>query len=54
MRTVDILPRLKMDKKKKGTALHFVLLKRLGIPFINDSVGEDIIRDTLEELYHDG
>jgi len=45
-----ILSRMKMDKKKKGNAIHFVLLKKLGVPFVNGSVEEGLIRETIEEL----
>ena len=33
-----ISARLKMDKKKKGDVIHFVLLKKIGMPFINGSI----------------
>lgn len=45
-----ILSRMKMDKKKKGDAINFVLLKKLGVPFANGSVEEGLIRETIEEL----
>ncbi|MBN2568379.1 MAG: 3-dehydroquinate synthase [Deltaproteobacteria bacterium] len=48
--TATILSRMKTDKKKKGDAIHFVLLKKLGMPFVNGSVEEGIIRETIEEL----
>jgi 3-dehydroquinate synthetase len=41
---------MKTDKKKKGDSIHFVLLKKLGVPFINGSVEERLIRETIEEL----
>ena len=45
-----ILSRLKKDKKKQGSAVHFVLLKRPGMPFLNGGVPEPLIRETVEEL----
>lgn len=48
--TDGILSRMKRDKKKKGKFIHFVLLKKLGVPFINGSIDEGMIRETLEEL----
>ena len=44
-----ILSRIKMDKKKKGDLINFVLLKKIGIPFINSSVEDDLIREIIEE-----
>jgi len=41
---------MKMDKKKKGDVINFVLLKKLGMPFVNGSVEEGLIRETIEEL----
>jgi 3-dehydroquinate synthase len=49
-RTEEILARLKTDKKKSGEKVHFVLLKRLGLPFINGGVPKDLIREVIEEL----
>jgi 3-dehydroquinate synthase len=46
----DILSRLKMDKKKKGDTVHFVLLKKIGMPFINGGVPEEILREVMEEF----
>lgn len=48
--TEGLIARMAMDKKKKGAVLSFVLLKKLGIPFIHSSVKERIIRETLEEM----
>jgi 3-dehydroquinate synthase len=48
--TKGILSRIATDKKKKGNAVHFVLLKKIGVPFINGSVADTIIHDTIEEL----
>jgi len=48
--TSAILSRMKMDKKKQGDAIHFVLLKKPGVPFVNGSVEEELIAETIEEL----
>ena len=48
--TEGILSKIKTDKKKKGASIHFVLLKKIGVPFINGSVEEALIRETIEEL----
>ena len=45
-----ISARLKMDKKKKGDVIHFVLLKKIGMPFINGSIEEKVIADVLEGM----
>lgn len=45
-----ILSRLKMDKKKDGATIHFVLLKKIGMPFVNGGVPEQVLRDVIEEL----
>lgn len=48
--TSVILSRMKMDKKKKGDDIHFVLLKKLGVPFVNGSVEDALIEETIEDL----
>jgi 3-dehydroquinate synthase len=48
--TEGILSRLKVDKKKSGEKVNFVLLKKLGLPFINGGVSRDLVRDVIEEL----
>jgi len=45
-----ILSRLKMDKKKEGSVIHFVLLKKMGMPFINGGVPESVLGETLEGM----
>jgi 3-dehydroquinate synthase len=50
LKTEGILSRLSKDKKKIGDVLPFVLLKRLGMPFINGGVPEAMIRETVEAL----
>jgi 3-dehydroquinate synthase len=50
MSTEGILLRMKRDKKKEGTVVHFVLLKKLGIPFVNGGVPEPLIGEVIEEM----
>lgn len=48
--TDGIMTRLRVDKKKEGDTIHFVLLKKMGMPFINGGVPESILRETVEGL----
>ena len=48
--TDGILSRTRRDKKKKGDTIRFVLLKKIGMPFINGGVPESLIRETIEAL----
>jgi 3-dehydroquinate synthase len=45
-----IVARMKGDKKKAGDVLNFVLLKKIGMPFVTSDVPEALIRETIEEL----
>ncbi|MCK9364668.1 MAG: 3-dehydroquinate synthase [Syntrophales bacterium] len=52
-----ILARLSMDKKAElnvheggGKIINFVMIRRLGKPFIQGGIREEILRETLEEL----
>ena len=45
-----VLSRIKRDKKKEGDTIHFVLLKKIGIPFVNGGVPETLIREIMEAL----
>jgi 3-dehydroquinate synthase len=45
-----ILARMKGDKKKAGDVLNFVLLKKIGIPFITSDVPEPVIKETIKGL----
>ena len=45
-----IFSRIERDKKKAGNTIHFVLLKKIGIPFISGGVPEALIRETVEAL----
>jgi len=50
MSTDGILSRTKRDKKKEGEAVHFVLLKKPGMPFVNGGVPEALVREVIEEM----
>ena len=47
----DIRSRIERDKKKKGETVHFVLLKKLGIPIVNGGIPEKLLKKTLEGLH---
>jgi 3-dehydroquinate synthase len=46
----DILARLQKDKKKEGAKVNFVLLKKLGVPFVNGGIQPAAVRETLEGM----
>jgi len=46
----NIISALRMDKKKKGGIVHFVLLKKIGMPFINGSIEPKLITAVIEEM----
>jgi 3-dehydroquinate synthase len=46
----EIRSRLKLDKKKEGGTTHYVLIKKMGMPFLNGGVPEGILRDILEGM----
>lgn len=48
--TDEIISRLAKDKKKEGEKVHFVLLKKLGVPFVNGGIPEEVLRETLEGM----
>ena len=48
--TDGILSRIKKDKKKEGDTIRFVLLKKIGMPFVNGGVPETMVRETIEML----
>ena len=48
--TDGIIARLGKDKKRGGGSIHFVLLKRAGMPFVNGGVPENLIRETIEGM----
>ena len=45
-----IIAQMKMDKKKKGDIVHFVLLKKIGMPFINGNIEHKLIAAVIEEM----
>lgn len=46
----EILSRLSLDKKKDGGTILFVMIRKLGTPFVNGGIPEGILRDTLKGL----
>ncbi|MCX5848645.1 MAG: 3-dehydroquinate synthase [Deltaproteobacteria bacterium] len=46
----NIITQLRMDKNKKGDIVHFVLLKKIGMPFINGSIEPKLISAIIEEM----
>ncbi|HOW57455.1 MAG TPA: 3-dehydroquinate synthase [Smithellaceae bacterium] len=45
-----IIERLKLDKKKRGDNIHFVLVKKIGMPFVNGGMDENIIGTVIAGL----
>jgi 3-dehydroquinate synthase len=45
-----IFAHMKGDKKKAGDALNFVLLKKIGIPFVTNGVPDQLIKETIGGL----
>ena len=45
-----VIGRLKSDKKKKDDVAHFILIKKIGMPFVSGSVSDRMISDVLEEM----
>jgi len=50
LETDGIVSRIWVDKKKTGRTVPFVLLKKIGFPFVNGDVPERLLRETIEEL----
>jgi 3-dehydroquinate synthase len=48
--TDGVSSRIKRDKKKEGDIVRFVLLKKIGVPFVNGGVPEALVRETIEAL----
>jgi 3-dehydroquinate synthase len=48
--TEGVLARLKWDKKRSGAIINFVLVKKIGMPFVTAAVTETIIREVIEGL----
>jgi 3-dehydroquinate synthase len=45
-----IIAFMKMDKKRKGNIIHFVLLKKIGMPFIEGNIEHKLIVEVIEEM----
>jgi 3-dehydroquinate synthase len=45
-----IVSRIRRDKKKEGDTINFVLLKRIGIPFVSGEVPQGLVREIIEGL----
>ena len=45
-----IISRLAMDKKKKDDVVHFVLVKKIGMPFVNGGIVNKLIYDVIEGM----
>jgi 3-dehydroquinate synthase len=48
-----IISKLTADKKKSGNTVNFVLIKKIGEPFITGDIKEIIVRETIEEMKND-
>ncbi len=48
--TERILSHLRMDKKKRDGRIHFVLLRKPGMPFVNGGVPLELVQETIEAL----
>ena len=48
--TDDMLSALRQDKKKIGDNIHFVMLRKIGEPFVAKGVSEKVLRETIEGL----
>ncbi|MBN1548886.1 MAG: 3-dehydroquinate synthase [Syntrophaceae bacterium] len=48
--TEGVLARLKIDKKKVGDTVHFVLIKKIGFPFVNGGIADETLKGIIEEL----
>jgi len=46
----DIIFRLAMDKKKKDDVVHFILLKKIGMPFVNGGITDKLMGDVIEGM----
>jgi 3-dehydroquinate synthase len=46
----EVLAKLRSDKKKKGDAVRFVLLKKIGMPFISGSIEPKMVAAVLGEM----
>ena len=48
--TAALLSFMRRDKKKQGGAIHFVLLKKIGLAFVNGGAPEGLVEDVIESL----
>jgi 3-dehydroquinate synthase len=48
--TERILSHIKVDKKKEGDKIHFVLLRKPGMPFVNGGVPLGLVKEAIEAL----
>lgn len=39
-----------MDKKKRNNVVHFVLIRKIGMPFVNGGIEDGMIRGVLEDM----
>jgi 3-dehydroquinate synthase len=46
----EVRSRMTKDKKKSGGTIHFVLLRKLGVPVVDGAVPEKILKKTLEGM----
>jgi 3-dehydroquinate synthase len=46
----EILSRLAQDKKREGGTIHYILIQKIGTPFVDAGVPEGILRETLEGM----
>jgi len=45
-----VMDGLKMDKKKRDDVIHFVLIRKIGMPFVNGGIADGMIRSVLEGM----
>lgn len=50
MATELIITKLSADKKKSGKTINFVLIRKIGAPFVTGEVGEKLLRETIEGM----
>ncbi len=50
IKTDLIMSKLAADKKKSGKTINFVLIRKIGSPFVTGEVGDDILHETIEGL----
>ncbi len=50
LETKALMSRLTKDKKKEGSHIPFILLKKIGLPFINGDISKTVIWETVEAL----